>query len=144
MGAAAATAVIAGFFVFIFDRKVPVSLRNMIGRSFAAEDAHDQIRAAVVDLFEVLELDATTDVTEVCATTVVFGPYERPASRGRAALSNVARAREMPLWPAQLQLIECEWSRPAFGVVLFECWRLLSSSTLIVEMTLNPARTDTW
>lgn len=33
----------------------------MIGRSFATEDAHDQIRAAVVDLFEVLELEIEAD-----------------------------------------------------------------------------------
>lgn len=51
--------------MFHFADQVPVSLRNMIGRSFAAEDAHDHIRAAVIDLFEVLELDATTDLAEV-------------------------------------------------------------------------------
>ena len=42
-----------------------MSLRKMIGRSFATEDAHDKIRAAVVDLFEVLELEGEADIDEV-------------------------------------------------------------------------------
>lgn len=37
----------------------------MIGRSFAAEDAHDQIRAAVIYLFEVLELQLEVNTQEV-------------------------------------------------------------------------------
>lgn len=37
----------------------------MIGRSFAAKDVHDQIRAAVVDLFEIMELDPTVDIEKV-------------------------------------------------------------------------------
>lgn len=37
----------------------------MIGRSFATEDAHDKIRAAVVDLFEVLELEDEANTEEV-------------------------------------------------------------------------------
>lgn len=37
----------------------------MIGRSFATEDAHDKIRAAVVDLFEVLELELEANTEEV-------------------------------------------------------------------------------
>lgn len=43
-----------------------MSLRNMIGRSFAVEDAHDQIRAAVIDLFEILELELEANTQEVC------------------------------------------------------------------------------
>lgn len=54
---------------FEYDEQVPVSLRNMIGRSFVAEDAQDQIRAAVIDLLEVLELDSSIDVAEVCTMT---------------------------------------------------------------------------
>lgn len=45
--------------------QVPVSLRNMIGRSFETQDAHDQIRAAILDLFEVMEVDAGADVSKV-------------------------------------------------------------------------------
>lgn len=37
----------------------------MIGRSFATEDAHDEIRAAVIDLFEVIEDEASTDLEQV-------------------------------------------------------------------------------
>lgn len=37
----------------------------MIGRSFSTEDTHDQIRAAVVDLFEVLELRIEANTAEV-------------------------------------------------------------------------------
>lgn len=51
--------------------QVPASLRNMIGRSFATEDAHDKIRAAVVDLFEVLELEAEANIEEVTAPIFV-------------------------------------------------------------------------
>ncbi|CAM9343925.1 unnamed protein product, partial [Scytosiphon promiscuus] len=50
------------------DPAVPASLRNMIGRSFATEDAHDKIRAAVVDLFEVLELEAEANIEEAAET----------------------------------------------------------------------------
>ncbi|CBJ28671.1 conserved unknown protein [Ectocarpus siliculosus] len=46
------------------DPAVPASLRHMIGRSFATEDAHDKIRAAVVDLFEVLELELEANTEE--------------------------------------------------------------------------------
>ena len=45
--------------------QVPFSLRNMIGRSFATEDAQDQISAAVVDLFEVLELEIDANTEKV-------------------------------------------------------------------------------
>lgn len=44
---------------------MPTPLKNMIGRSFAAKDVHDQIRAAVVDLFEIMELDPTVDIEKV-------------------------------------------------------------------------------
>lgn len=50
--------------MFPFPWQVPMSLRKMIGRSFATEDAHDKIRAAVVDLFEVLELESEADIDE--------------------------------------------------------------------------------
>ncbi|CAM9538820.1 unnamed protein product, partial [Ectocarpus sp. 13 AM-2016] len=50
------------------DPAVPASLRHMIGRSFATEDAHDKIRAAVVDLFEVLELEVEANTEEAAET----------------------------------------------------------------------------
>ena len=55
------------FFFFASDAfpQVPISLRHMIGRSFATEDAHDQIRAAVVELFSVLELEDEANTDEV-------------------------------------------------------------------------------
>ncbi len=37
----------------------------MIGRSFATEDAHDKIRAYIIDLFEVIECEAQEDLEEV-------------------------------------------------------------------------------
>ncbi|CAB1101350.1 unnamed protein product [Ectocarpus sp. CCAP 1310/34] len=46
------------------DPAVPVSLRNMIGRSFATEDAQDLIRAAVIDLFEILESEDESNLEE--------------------------------------------------------------------------------
>lgn len=46
--------------------QVPVSLRNMIGRSFATEDAHDKIRAHIIDLFEVIECEAEANLEQVC------------------------------------------------------------------------------
>lgn len=52
------------------DTQVPTPLRNMIGRSFATEDAHDQIRAAVVDLFEIREMCQTAEMDKVCT---IFG-----------------------------------------------------------------------
>lgn len=48
----------------------------MIGRSFATEDAHDKIRAAVVDLFEVLELEAEANIEEV---TILCFPEAKDA-----------------------------------------------------------------
>lgn len=42
-----------------------MSLRNMIGRSFATEDAHDKIRAAVIDLLEVVEDEAEANLEQV-------------------------------------------------------------------------------
>ncbi|CBJ28670.1 conserved unknown protein [Ectocarpus siliculosus] len=44
--------------------EVPVSLRNMIGRSFATEDAQDLIRAAVINLFEILESEVESNLEE--------------------------------------------------------------------------------
>eukprot|EP00903_Cladosiphon_okamuranus_P010618 g10041.t1 len=46
------------------DAAVPMSLRNMIGRSFATEDAHDRIRAYVIELFEVIECEAEDDLEQ--------------------------------------------------------------------------------
>ncbi|CAN0440413.1 unnamed protein product, partial [Ectocarpus sp. 8 AP-2014] len=46
------------------DPAVPVSLRNMIGRSFATEDAQDLIRAAIIDLFEILESEVESNLEE--------------------------------------------------------------------------------
>lgn len=45
--------------------QVPVSLRNMIGRSFATEEAQDQIRAAVLNLFQVEYLDLNVNTNKV-------------------------------------------------------------------------------
>lgn len=45
--------------------QVPLSLRNMIARSFGTEDAQDHITAAVVDLFEVLQLEIDANTEEV-------------------------------------------------------------------------------
>lgn len=42
-----------------------MSLRNMIGRSFATEDAHDKIRAYIIELFEVIECEAEVDLEQV-------------------------------------------------------------------------------
>ena len=47
--------------------QVPASLRNMIGRSFATEDAHDKIRAYVIELFEVIECEAEANLEQVGA-----------------------------------------------------------------------------
>lgn len=58
-------AVEVAFHLGFVHSQVPTPLRNMIGRSFAAEDAHDKIRAAVIDLFEILELEATGDIEKV-------------------------------------------------------------------------------
>lgn len=47
----------------------------MIGRSFATEDAHDQIRAAVIDLFEVLELQLEVNTQEVFGSWDTQGKF---------------------------------------------------------------------
>lgn len=39
----------------------------MIGRSFATEDAHDKIRAYVIELFEVIECEAEANLEQVGA-----------------------------------------------------------------------------
>lgn len=67
-----------------FGVQVPPSLRGMISRSFATQDAHDQIRAAVVNLFEVMQVDPTVDVNEVGAIDA-GGPQRdgKPSRRSR-------------------------------------------------------------
>lgn len=51
--------------IHCYQTQVPVSLRNMIGRSFETQDAHDQIRAAIIDLFEVLHIKAEANIPQV-------------------------------------------------------------------------------
>lgn len=45
--------------------QAPISLRNMIRRSFETQDAHDEIRAAILDLFEVSKVNAGADISQV-------------------------------------------------------------------------------
>lgn len=69
----------------------------MIGRSFATEDAHDQIRAAVVDLFEVLELEMEANTEEVRSIRVyILHPVnivERYSSTGPPDKKQESRPR---------------------------------------------------
>lgn len=53
----------------------------MIGRSFAAEDAHDKIRAYVIDLFEVIDCEAEEDLEQVRrygGPTLLLSPPSEP------------------------------------------------------------------
>lgn len=48
-----------------------MSLRNMIGRSFATEDAHDKIRAYVIELFDVIECEAEANLEKVPSHQII-------------------------------------------------------------------------
>lgn len=67
-----------------------MSLRNMIGRSFATEDAQDLIRAAVIDLFEILESEVESNLEEVSVRSWRAGGW----AGGRAPVSMSI----LPLW----------------------------------------------
>lgn len=92
----------------------------MIGRSFATEDAHDKIRAYVIELFEVIECEAEANLEQVGAVRrgaawrneirlpepLRIIPCNAHASRGRNcffALEGLIVVREIASLPEEMR-----------------------------------------
>eukprot|EP00752_Nemacystus_decipiens_P002572 g2410.t1 len=79
------------------DPAVPASLRHMIGRSFATEDAHDKIRAYVIDLFEVIECEADGNLDnaaeEISAAVLASAVEMQTKPPGEADFFNTLRLK---------------------------------------------------